>query len=77
MARSFRNQDPRNDFAGFTLVDADIGYRAGPYRLSLSVQNLFDRRYITYFSDTQGPADDLRYFAGRGRTMTLGLATRW
>lgn len=77
LARSFKGQDPRNDFAGYTLLDTEAGYRIGPHRLSLSVQNVTDEQYITYYSDTQGPADDLRYFAGRGRTFTLSLTSRW
>jgi iron complex outermembrane receptor protein len=43
----------------------------------LGIQNLTDLQYITYYSDTQGPADDLRYFAGRGRTFTLGVASEF
>jgi iron complex outermembrane receptor protein len=75
--RQFEGQDPRNSFAGYTLVDADVGYRFGTHRVSLSMLNVTDRQFITYFSDTQGPSDDLRYFAGRGRTFTLGLTSRW
>jgi iron complex outermembrane receptor protein len=73
--RSFKGQDPRNDFGGYTLFDAFLGYRFGSNRLLLGVQNLTDKQYITYFSDTQGPDDDLRFFAGRGRTFTLGLTS--
>jgi iron complex outermembrane receptor protein len=76
-AQAFDGQDPRNDFAGYTLLDAEAGYSLGRHRLSIAVQNLADRQYITYYSDTQGPTDSLRYFAGRGRTFTLGLTTRW
>jgi iron complex outermembrane receptor protein len=48
-------------------------YEAGFGTVSLGVQNLLDEQYISYFSDTQGPTDNLRYFAGRGRTATLTL----
>lgn len=66
-----------NGFDGYTLLDAAIAYRFGKSRLSLSAMNLTDKRYITYFSDTR-PAtgsnvSDSTYFAGRGRTFTLGL----
>ena len=71
--RSFKGQDPRNDFGGYTLFDAFLGYRIGSNRVLLGIQNLTDKQYITYYSDTQGPTDNLRYFAGRGRTFTLGL----
>ena len=73
LKRSFDGQPEANDFDGYTLVDAFTGYRLGKSRVTLAVQNLFDRQYITYNSDTQGPADNLRYFAGRGRTFTVGL----
>lgn len=66
-----------NGFDGYTLFDAAVAYRFGKNRVSLSAMNLTDRRYITYFSDTR-PAtgsntSDTTYFAGRGRTITLGL----
>jgi iron complex outermembrane receptor protein len=76
-ARTFAGQDPRNAFSGYALADAQLSYRFGAHRLSLSVQNLADKQFITYFSDTQLPDDNLRYFAGRGRTFTLGLTSRW
>ena len=66
-----------NGFEGYTLLDAAIAYRFGKNRVALSAMNLTDKRYITYFSDTR-PAtgsniSDSTYFAGRGRTLTLGL----
>jgi iron complex outermembrane receptor protein len=45
--------------------------------LTLSVQNLFDAQYITYASDTQRPTDNTFYFAGQGRTFTLGWDYRF
>jgi iron complex outermembrane receptor protein len=74
-SRHFDGQDPRNDFKGYTLFDALLGYRFGAHRVLLGVQNLTDKQYVTYFSDTQGPTDNLRYFAGRGRTFTLGITS--
>jgi iron complex outermembrane receptor protein len=75
--RSFDGEDPRNRFEGYTLFDAFVGYSLGRQRLTLGVQNLTDKQYITYYSDTQGPTDNLLYFAGRGRTFTLGLTSRF
>ena len=75
--RHFHGQDPRNDFSGYSLLDAEAGYRLGKAQLSIAVSNLANRQYITYFSDTQGPADDLHFFAGRGRTITVGLSRNW
>jgi iron complex outermembrane receptor protein len=76
-ARSFKGQPAANDFEGYALLDALLGYRLGAHRVMLGAQNLTDRQYITYYSDTQGPADNLRYFAGRGRTFTLGVTSEF
>jgi iron complex outermembrane receptor protein len=74
--REFKGGDPRNDFGGYTLFDAFLGYRIGAqHRLTLGVQNLTGKQYITYYSDTQAPTDNNRFFAGRGRTITLGLTS--
>ena len=74
-SREFDGQPDANDFGGYTLFDAFLGYRLGRHRVALGVQNLTDKQYITYFSDTQGPADNLRFFAGRGRTFTLAVSS--
>ncbi|WP_353979094.1 TonB-dependent receptor [Salinicola endophyticus] len=68
-----------NDFDGYTLVDAAVGYRLPVGQLNLAVANLFDKQYITYYSQSalDSPNADYmneRYFAGRGRTLTLGYS---
>jgi len=73
--RTFEGEPEANDFAGYTLFDAFVGYRIGNHRVSLGVENLTDKQYITYYSDTQGPTDNLRFFAGRGRTFTLAVSS--
>ncbi|WP_374515371.1 TonB-dependent receptor [Brevundimonas sp.] len=73
LSRGFEGEDPVNDFEGYALVDALVRYSADFGTVSLGVQNLLDEQYVSYFSDTQGPTDNLRYFAGRGRTATLTL----
>ncbi|MFV3129026.1 TonB-dependent receptor domain-containing protein [Niveispirillum sp. KHB5.9] len=72
LSRDFEGVDVRNNFEGYTLVDALIRYDLGFGNVSLAVQNLLDRQYITYSSDTGYAGDNLRYFAGRGRTLTVG-----
>lgn len=67
----------RDPFAGYTLFDAALGYRIGKQRVLLSVQNLTDEYYVTYYSDTLGQTDPESYFAGRGRTVTLGLTSEF
>jgi len=80
LARSFRGRirDPRNDFSGYTLTDAFVRYDTGRLGgVSLAIQNLFNEQYIDYSSDTRLPADNLSYFAGRGRTFTLSWDYRF
>jgi iron complex outermembrane receptor protein len=71
------NRDPRNDFEGYVLTDAHVRYQTDFGGLSLAVQNLFDKQYISYASDTQRPTDNFFNFAGRGRTFTLGWDYRF
>ncbi len=59
------------------MTDANVRYDTGLGAVSLSVQNLFDNQYIDYSSDTRLPTDNLAYFAGRGRTFTLGWDYRF
>ena len=66
-----------NDFGGYTLTDAYVRYQTGVGGISLSVQNLFNKQYIDYSSDTRLPNDQLSYFAGRGRSVTLGWDSRF
>lgn len=66
-----------NNFGGYSLTDASIRYETRLGALSLSAQNLFDKFYIDYSSDTRLPTDNLAFFAGRGRTITLGWDYRF
>lgn len=75
--RAFEGQPAENDFGGYDLVDAVAVWRAGFGDVSLGVQNLLDEDYISYNSDTTRAGDDLSYFAGRGRTVTLGVTRRF
>ena len=79
LARSFRGpgRDARNDFEGYNLTDAFFRYQTSLGGVSLAVQNLFDKQYISYASDTQRPTDNFFNFAGRGRTFTLGWDYRF
>jgi iron complex outermembrane receptor protein len=65
-------RDPRNDFGGYEVVDFHGRYETGFGGISLAVQNLLDKQYIDYSSDIRLPADNFAFFAGRGRTFTLG-----
>lgn len=80
LSRNFRgkaNPNPDNNFGGYDVTDASIRYQTKFGGLSLSAQNIFDRFYIDYNSDTRLPNDNLAFFAGRGRTFTLGWDMRF
>ncbi len=65
---------PAGDFHGYTLIDLVANLRLpGQKTLSLGVENLFDRRYITYYSQTLTGANATNdnYYSGRGRTLSL------
>jgi iron complex outermembrane recepter protein len=70
-SRRFAGGDRRNDFAGYHVLDGAIAVNTRWGQVSLSGQNLLNAQYIDYNSDTQRPADNLRFFAGRGRALTL------
>ncbi|MDZ7280465.1 TonB-dependent receptor [Sphingomonas sanguinis] len=79
LSRTFKGRlrDPRNDFGGYTVVDGTIAYNTGKGTIYLAAQNLLDSFYIDYSSDTRLPTDNFSYFAGRGRTITLGWDVRF
>ncbi len=77
-----RRSDPDNlragDFGGYTLVDLLANVRVADRRtVSLGIENLLDRRYVTYFSQTLTGvnATNDNFYAGRGRT--LSVRYRW
>jgi iron complex outermembrane receptor protein len=70
--------DPDNiadgDFPGYTLVDLLASYRvADKQTVSIGVENLLDKQYISYFSDTftGTAATNANYYAGRGRSLSI------
>lgn len=61
-------------FDGYTTMDAVIAADLDNTTISLSISNLFDEQYITYFGQAATTADSL-YYAGRGRLITLRAET--
>ena len=76
--RTFRDGDDAvtAEFDGYNLVDASVSADLGVSNVTLSVANLFDEQYITYFGQAATNLAD-RYFAGRGRTLSLRLERRF
>lgn len=64
------------EFQGYDVVDLVIGYKIEEGSFQLGVQNLFDKQYITYYSQAGTTLND-RYFAGRGRAITLSYQTNF
>ena len=58
-------------FQGYTLADfaASMPTRWGD--VGLGIENLFDRQYVGYYSQSNPAGTNDDYFAGRGRTVTL------
>lgn len=76
--RSFNDESTATDFEGYTLVDLSAGYQTESFgRFDLGLQNAFNKDYITYYSQAAASAAtrNNRFFAGRGRTMTLRWST--
>ncbi|WP_417526564.1 TonB-dependent receptor domain-containing protein [Marinomonas shanghaiensis] len=67
-SRSFDND--KLDFDSYTLVDASVGYKLPVGKMSVSIANLFNEDYFTYYSQAAF-ANDSFYFKGRGRNVTL------
>lgn len=65
--------DPAKEFNGYTLVDAALNYKLPKGELRLGIANVFDKQYITYYSQS-ALVEPKRYFAGRGRTVTVGYS---
>lgn len=63
--------EANREFDGYLLMDAALGYRLPVGQLNVGISNLLDEQYVTYYSQS-ALVNDERYFAGRGRTLTLG-----
>jgi len=72
-AFSRRFDEPEKEFHGYALVDVSLDYALQAGKLTLAVSNLLDRQYISYYSQS-ALVEPARYFAGRGRTLTLGYS---
>ena len=62
------------DFDGYTTADVSLSGRFGLATVTLSVANILDEQYITYYGQAATDRND-RYFAGRGRTLSLRVGT--
>ncbi len=58
-------------FKGYTLADAALTWDSRYGRFGLSVENLFDKQYVGYYSQSASAVDVNATYAGRGRTLAL------
>ncbi|MBI1399306.1 TonB-dependent receptor [Hyphomonas sp.] len=71
--RTFDGLPASSDFDGYTLADAFLRYSAPFGNITLSAANLFDEQYVTYDSQTVRTTSNDRFFAGRGRVISLAF----
>ncbi|WP_409460041.1 TonB-dependent receptor domain-containing protein [Stenotrophomonas maltophilia] len=62
-------------FNGYTTMDLVARYALDKHSFTLGVQNLANKQYISYYSQTT-PSNP-SYFAGRGRVLSLGWQYRY
>lgn len=62
-------------FEGYTTADLFARVALPVGALNIGIENLLDRRYVTYFSQTTPAADS--YNAGRGRVLSLAWSHRF
>lgn len=60
-------------FKGYTLVDAATTFDTRHGRFGVSIENLLDKQYVGYYSQSAAATDAGNTYAGRGRT----LAVNW
>ena len=58
-------------FIGHTLVDAAATFETGYGKFGVSVENLLDKQYVSYYSQAAAAADTGNTYAGRGRTLAI------
>lgn len=60
-------------FKGYTLVDAAASFDSRHGKFGVSIENLLDKQYVGYYSQSAAATDPGNTYAGRGRT----LAVNW
>lgn len=58
-------------FAGYTVADLALRWSSAWGEWGAGIENLFDKQYITYYSQAHYAGTNDDYYAGRGRTLTL------
>ena len=61
-------------FNGYTLVDAAASWDTRFGKIGVSVENLLDKQYVGYYSQSAAATDPGNTYAGRGRTLAVNLS---
>jgi iron complex outermembrane receptor protein len=77
LERSFQGVPLAGRFGGYDVTDIFARYRAPFGDVTLSAANVFDAQYVTYNSQTVRPTDNGRFYAGRGRVLSLAIERRF
>jgi iron complex outermembrane receptor protein len=59
------------NFDGYTVADLGVTWASRWGQFGLGIENVFDRQYIGYFSQSNPGGNTQDYFAGRGRAYLL------
>ena len=70
-SRAFDAEVDPFDVNGYTVVDLFSTVSLGPGKLQFGIQNLFDNQYIPVDSQERSGLQELRRFAGEGRTYSI------
>jgi iron complex outermembrane receptor protein len=58
-------------FKGYTLVDLASNWDTRYGKFGVAIENLFDRQYVGYYSQSAAATDAGNTYAGRGRTLSV------
>ncbi len=61
-------------FNGYTLVDAAASWDTRHGKIGVSIENLLDKQYVGYYSQSAAATDPGNTYAGRGRTLAVNFS---
>jgi iron complex outermembrane receptor protein len=79
LERQFKGLAARTgrDFGGYTTADLSLAYDTGAGVVRFGVENLLDKQYVAYFSQTESVGGNDTFFAGPGRGLTITFERRF
>jgi iron complex outermembrane receptor protein len=76
IGRLFGTSKLQENFNGYTLADAAATWDTRLGKIGVSIENLFDKQYVGYYSQSVAATDpgNTNAYAGRGRTFAVNLS---